>query len=318
MFNDKKIQEVRLKIQESTILTDHEKGEWLNLIELMNDKQLGELETILGQSSAVMHQPSTSPATQSPSTATQHISAPTQNSSTTDNVVSQNQHNVNPGTQGKMPDLHHIANVPSDVSFTRSVPAGASLPKKTFSTPKGQTTPNVQAQAKIEEVHPARVEHSTQTQISPTLSRKPSENHSLPTQPSGAESSSASAHSLQPKQSGDASSHTGATMTQPVNQPLQQLQLVDVEEIKTLTTESLRKYDLESIVSNIRSAIEQIGYYKTLQLLENSALYKNYILTGKILLGSKAPEGFGSNQFSQNEFEFFTDLLVHMRVNSFS
>ncbi len=47
MSNEQKIEYIRGLIQTSPILGDHEKSDWLNLLELMNDKQLGELEEIL-------------------------------------------------------------------------------------------------------------------------------------------------------------------------------------------------------------------------------------------------------------------------------
>lgn len=84
MFNEKRIDDIRNKIKVSTLLSDHEKSDWLNLLDLMNDKQLGELEDILGMS--------VSSATVS--------SAPT----------------ATPGSQ--MPPLNHISNIPSDVTMT--------------------------------------------------------------------------------------------------------------------------------------------------------------------------------------------------------
>lgn len=47
MLNEQRIEHLRLQIQASALLNDHEKADWLNLLELMNDKQLGELEEIL-------------------------------------------------------------------------------------------------------------------------------------------------------------------------------------------------------------------------------------------------------------------------------
>lgn len=47
MLNEQRIEHLRLQIQASRLLDDHEKADWLNLLELMNDKQLGELEEIL-------------------------------------------------------------------------------------------------------------------------------------------------------------------------------------------------------------------------------------------------------------------------------
>jgi hypothetical protein len=80
MFNPQKIESIRQKIQTSTLLTDHEKADWLNLLELMNDKQLGELEEILGTSARVA---------------------------------------MPPQPASKMPPLTHLANIPSDITLTQ-------------------------------------------------------------------------------------------------------------------------------------------------------------------------------------------------------
>jgi hypothetical protein len=47
MFNEQRLKTIHGKIQASTLLSDHEKSDWLNLLELMNDKQLSDLENIL-------------------------------------------------------------------------------------------------------------------------------------------------------------------------------------------------------------------------------------------------------------------------------
>ncbi len=52
MSNEQKIEKIRAEIKTSPLLDDHEKADWLNLVELMNDKQVGELEEILKAPSA--------------------------------------------------------------------------------------------------------------------------------------------------------------------------------------------------------------------------------------------------------------------------
>lgn len=47
MSSEQKIEKLRAEIQGSRLLDDHEKADWLNLLDLMNDKQIGELEEIL-------------------------------------------------------------------------------------------------------------------------------------------------------------------------------------------------------------------------------------------------------------------------------
>ena len=47
MSSEQKIEKLRSEVQASRLLDDHEKADWLNLLELMNDKQISELEEIL-------------------------------------------------------------------------------------------------------------------------------------------------------------------------------------------------------------------------------------------------------------------------------
>lgn len=76
MLNEQRIEHLRQQIQASQILESHEKADWLNLLELMNDKQLGELEEIL--------------------------SAPKSTAST--------------ASQASLPPLTHISNLPTEVN----------------------------------------------------------------------------------------------------------------------------------------------------------------------------------------------------------
>lgn len=96
MFNAKRIDDIRKNIQVSTLLSDHEKSDWLNLVELMNDKQLGELEEILAAT----------PVHMKPVAQSQKPAAPVPNGL----------------TLKKMPPLSHIANIPADVTMAHSVP----------------------------------------------------------------------------------------------------------------------------------------------------------------------------------------------------
>ncbi len=103
MYNEQRIETIRKNVQNSSLLTDKEKGDWLNLLELMNDKQLGELEEILAA------EPAPSPAQQAPA-------------------------NINQ----KLPPLTHLANIPSDVNARR-----VSEIKSPTVPPKPQQTPQV-------------------------------------------------------------------------------------------------------------------------------------------------------------------------------
>ena len=125
MFNAKRIEDIRKNIQISTLLSDHEKSDWLNLLELMNDKQLGELEEILA-------------------------ATPVQMKSVAQAQTVQPQNNINrpatPMPNGetlkKMPPLSHIANIPADVTMAHSVPQQLNSVPKPSTPPKVPIAPN--------------------------------------------------------------------------------------------------------------------------------------------------------------------------------
>ncbi|HEX3099599.1 MAG TPA: hypothetical protein VHQ41_01355 [Patescibacteria group bacterium] len=103
MVNANKIETIRKNIQTSKLLSDHEKADWLNLLELMNDKQLGELEEIL----AAEPQPT-----------------PVQASTAA------------PALNPNMPPLSHIANIPTGVDMGRAVlPPPPPKPRPQFTAP---------------------------------------------------------------------------------------------------------------------------------------------------------------------------------------
>ena len=232
MFNPQRVETIRANIQNSTLLSDHEKSDWLNLLELMNDKQLGELEEILAAEAPAV-KPSVSasaPAMNSVKPATPQAVQPTQA----------------PQTQ-KMPPLSHIANIPSDVTMTHSVPAPLS---------------------------------SQSAGISQPINTAPANYAPEPSRPEGAQ--------------GYKPAFT----------------LEDPEQLQTISVDTIRNFDLQSVVNVIRDAIIEEGYFHILQLVEESPLYKSYLESGQSLLNNKQAT------MSQAEFEFVTDLLRHMRFNT--
>lgn len=98
MFNVNRIETISKNIQTSTLLSDSEKSDWLSLLELMNDKQLGELEEILTAEPVA-----TTPPQPTPAPAPRPVSAPKAYPVQT------------------MPPLSHIANIPTDVNMERTV-----------------------------------------------------------------------------------------------------------------------------------------------------------------------------------------------------
>lgn len=265
MFNSKRIEEIRKNIQISTILSDHEKSDWLNLLDLMNDKQLGELEEILGVMPAVAQaQAQTQAQTQAP--------------------------------PSRMPPLSHIANIPTDVTMTHSVPA----PSVAAPAPAKPVAP----------VTPARLPAKPLPPVRPPVAAAPPA--SIPAQ------SAPSAQPVNPPSQKSAPVEPVAQQ-RPVAAPpvLKKLSIANLTDIQAFEVATLRQYELQSIVDAIRTIIQANGYFQILQQLEASPLYRSYIQTGKFMLGEgNAEVADPETTLTQTEFEFLTDLLRHMRFNT--
>lgn len=76
MFNEQKLKQIQTLVNNATVLTAQEKTEWLALLELMNDKQLTELEEILQKPDIAKPLPTSSVPTNLPvgSPSLSHIS----------------------------------------------------------------------------------------------------------------------------------------------------------------------------------------------------------------------------------------------------
>lgn len=266
MLNEKKIEEIRNKIQTSALLTDHEKSDWLNLLELMNDKQLSELEEILSGAAGTPLTPQ-APQQQSPATRSKSLTP-----------VSTPPTSVKPSMPPltKMPPLTHIANIPTDISSSQ-VPVTARPPVSSQASPLNQAKPPV-----------------------PPAS-------SIPTRPT-APAETVTKHPTQPE--------TTAVPQRPSGITLPRYKAEKMEDIQAFSLETIRTYDLQSVVDAVRDQIQQHGYFKIVQYLELSPLYDSYINSGKERLRSTSGEQVSNNSLlTQEELEFMTDLLRHMRFN---
>ncbi len=254
MFNEKRIEDIRNKIQASKLMADHEKSDWLNLLELMNDKQLGELEEILAVTENVSH--SVNQVVQNLQT-----SQPTQSKPVT--------------PPQSIPALNHLANIPTDLNMTHSVPPSVAKTMPAAVVPS-----------------PAKVAID---KLSPKPASVPSRPASIPnSQPTPAPAS-------QPVQS--------APPSQPSQPSNKQMSIQTIAELQQVAPETLREFDLQSVVNAILGATQHYGYFRVLQILESSPLYKAYIDSGKAMLNKE------KSSLTQSEFEFITDLLRHMRFN---
>lgn len=306
MFNANRIETIRKNIQNSTILSDHEKADWLNLLELMNDKQLGELEDILAAESA---NPAVAQAASSQGT------------------LAQSQ--AQPKADKPVPQLSHIANMPADVTLKRSAPVAAPVQQAAPQPrPKPKPAPVAPPVPQPRPVpQPARVQ-PTPAPVIPK-SNPPKTNFTpLPVRPTP----SPSLGDIAPKpviQRVPAPAPAAQPAPIPVPQPQftqpaepvptqgqATLTVQDFSELQNLNLQTLRNFNYQSISSVIKTAIAEHGYFPVLQLIESSDLYKGYIEAGKERLGVRSPSGAEIRAgFTQEEFEYVADLLLNMRFN---
>jgi hypothetical protein len=113
-----KSEQIKGLIKASRILNESERAEWLSLLELMNDKQLGELEKILnsGQRTAVREQ-------KKPAESIEHIVD--RNKQVDSKPISPKPASVSAGFQPvrpHMPSLSHIMNLPKAMGGQGSSP----------------------------------------------------------------------------------------------------------------------------------------------------------------------------------------------------
>lgn len=120
MNNSKRLEVIREKIKISKLLNDHEKSDWLNLLELMNDKQFGELEEILAAEFPTLKQEEEqAPEPKIPAAPIQPIIKPSPQPVVPPAMPSA----PVKAPASKMPPLSHIANIPTGVGVTPDAPA---------------------------------------------------------------------------------------------------------------------------------------------------------------------------------------------------
>ncbi len=316
MFNSQRIELIRKNIQASTLLTDKEKSDWLNLLDLMNDKQLGELEEILAAESPDVNFTEPAPLSSAPIGAANGI----------DGV-----NKPQPPVQ-QMPPLSHLANVPSGMGMNQpaSTPIPTPLPSPIqTSAPAAPTTQRAPAPIPAPAPRPAPLPvppspsyPKPQPKPEPMARPTPSPNLSVPPSPTLARpTEQPPARILNPLPTPDA-----ATNASPANSPTPAApstptpgqgtySINQLEDLQLLSPDILRTMSQQSIFDTIKSVIAVNGYFAVLQLIESSPLFVAYIKSGNIRLGVQVNGAEEQAELSQEEFEFVTDLLRNMRFN---
>jgi len=249
--NDQKTENLRANITSSVLLTDHEKGDWLNLLELMNDKQVGELEEILKSSV-------TAPAKQKGPELSHISNLPTQMAY------------VKPE-----PKIPPVTSMSQTLPVTPPQAPGARVIAPPV-LPKVSDQPLAQAVVNA----PSKIHLQTQNasvNLSPPL--KSTIAKPIPT-------ASESAISIRP----DPKSVLPVKPAQVIQKQVAAT-LNDLSDVVRLDITSFRKFDHQAIIDSFKNLVKGYGYFTVLQNFESSKLYKSYITKGKNLLAGESTEG---------------------------
>ncbi|HMR55104.1 MAG TPA: hypothetical protein PKD34_00730 [Candidatus Doudnabacteria bacterium] len=266
MSDPAKIKKLTDLVESSSILNPQEKSEWLALMQLMNDKQLSELEEILKPATPV----------------------------STSSVTTGQAESVN------TPPLSHISNLPSQMVDPRI----KARPLEMFHSPQS-AKPVVKTPVQSPRVPEPRPQPRVQTpspvipKVQPVIRTEPVV--SSPQKPP---------QTVTPKPTFN---------TEPVIPPNREqikvppvIQLSSLEEASTLTSAALHEQTREGFYKAIMGLAEQFGYFQVLSNFEQSSLYKDYIVYGKVRLDGGSDDNL---PLSQEEFEFVADLLSALKIN---
>ncbi len=297
MLSDQKLKQIQSLIRGSNVLTDQEKTEWLALIELMNDKQVAELEEILqGPKPAPQQQPAaqtsvsqvTEPSTPKPVTPTM---PPTMAQPSVPQAV------VTPKPRPVMPHINesalsHISNLPNQMSVNKPArpiaPPASPAPQKT-----PQSMPPINPRPHLTMSQPTAPAPKTTPKPSPAPKPTPVPVPMPPVQP-------------KPIPSQQSVNQTAYNYT-----PTQTIDLKSPEDVAAITSTVLHVQNRKAFHQAITALASTVGYFQVLTSFEQSPLYKDYLEYGKKMLSGQSQ----NLALSQEEFEFVTDILLSLKVN---
>jgi hypothetical protein len=249
----------RILVEQSSLLTESERLQWLELLPLMNDKQLLELRGIL----------------RSPD--------PTQ-----------------PAKPMELPSLRHIVNMPQgvlhesdSVAVRQPVPAQPSAAKPAGSSISfGQWQDHVK-QTLTEKELPAAKVLPTATVSRPTVAAQPIPRTTIAAKP--------------------AANLTALATTKPQPQkprPVAGQAVVPktLEQLQTMSLESLEKFEFQELVTQMQQLVQQHGYFEVLLRLEQSPLFAAYVAAGSEALKT-------NTQLKGEDFKLVSDLLRAIQIN---
>lgn len=312
-------------IEHSSILSPREKAEWSELLELMNDKQVNELEKILvlaAEQDTAVSLPKIQPQSNPPQRPLEDIKR-NQPFTRIKDILAEKEL-----TQGHPEPVKELE-LPGPKIELRPLPKPAPLPQPARPAPpiakpplpvapipktvgdSGVNLSNLLAKklanqdglsAKLQPKGPILPKVPVKSQVSQHVERE----------------GTAAGVSLEKVRGFDQAGRVFQTAQKPVFRSEHIYEKPNITSLQSLTQ---LKYDnftaakaLE-LFEPLRQFIKQYGYYDTRSFLEQSPLYRTYVDTGVKVLGGQADfvqewEGL----MSQADFEKFADLLIQMHT----
>lgn len=294
MLNEAHLDKIRRLIQASTLLNDQEKNDWLALLDLMNDKQLTELEEILATDQEALTK-STIP--QPKPTPIKKITQPAPSKPLPQpkpKPVLPKSDNVDFSSSSQLPPQSQPpVNLPKPTPNPKPIPAAKAILQTTSSPQK--KSPDL---ARVTPLH--HIQNLPSQFTAPTASAAPK----TPSQ------ESSNQHSIAPK---PAAKPVGIAK-EPAHKSYAkqgQAQLRSYEDLSKLNSGIFDNDSVEQITNTLRSLASQYGYLAVLNQLEQSPLYEEYLDFGKSKLSGLEP----STSLTEEQFSVVTDLLLALKVN---
>lgn len=333
MLDEAKKQKIIGLIEGSNILNAQEKADWLALLDLMNDKQIAELEEILkptpeGQSATV-------------NTAPEDQTARPQSAPSMADLAMPN--------YAQKASLPHISNMPSTLTDPRVAKTPVTAPRPSVSAapvsaPPTSQQPNASSSPPVRPLPqqspsarpiaspgmagnqipnkfiPPKPLQDSMRPASPTVAKTPEKPSPKPSAPlsnprqeprptvQGAPSQPIPARIEQPTAPGSLQTVSTREETRP-SVPF--AGLGGLPDISGLTSSALHSQNRQAFFEQLLKMAGEHGYFKVLDNLEHSSLYQDYLAYGKAKLSDPQAE----TNLSQEEFEFITDILLALKIN---
>ena len=319
-------------IQDSSILSPRERAEWSALLELMNDKQINELEKILVD--AENQDASTHP---SPAAPTMPPAKPAQ-AVTPESLIK----NLQPAKPPRpFEDIKRASQPASikDILAEKELPPGHPNPMHELELPgpaeKPKPAPPIAKPAMpAPPIAKPRAGLEASMDLSSLLAKKltsqgPVPGRVLPKPPVPKVPIKPAVSSQVPTEGRSVGvmldKVRGLESAGKVFEPMQHAEhmqrprlyekpsIVSLQSLAQLTLDNFTAGKATELLEPIKQLIRQYGYYETRGSLEQSPLYRAYVDTGaKVLAGQADFVQDWEGLMSQHDFEVFADLLIQM------